>query len=185
MEINQTFIENLKEAAKEEKIKRQNILNNAEYMDNLIKKLKVYSYVLEETGEKERVNTYKDLALLYKIVNEYARDNNLCPVSQNYYDVYYLRYNNYMFMIYKNRNNKAITYGCYPSYLKDDYLPYIIEFEDIRKGKDIDINKGLILELRNVLERLIEEGFSIYFVQQLVDDMIDNIREEKGREHSR
>lgn len=185
MEEMNEFAKNLLEAKKEEAIKRENILNNNEYMDNLITKLQMNSYVLDETGEKEKFNTCKDLSFLYKIVDNYARDNNLCPVSKNNHNVYYLRYQNYKFILYKKISEKAITFGCYPSYVKDEYLPYLIEFENIRRGESINANKGLILELRTIIDKLLEEGFPLYFIQQLFEDMIDNIRDEKGNSYQK
>lgn len=179
------FMENLKEARKEEEIKVHNILDNNEYMDKLIEKLRMNSYVLEETSEKEKYNTYKDLSFLYKIVDNYARDNNLCPVRKNFHDIYYIKCFNYIFILYKKRSDKGITFGCYPNYAKDEDLPYIVEFEKIQKDESIIINKGLILEFKNLINKLLEEGFPLYFIQQLFDDIVDNIGEEKGNTYSK
>ena len=164
----------------EETSRKDNIMNNQEYMNNLIKKLKVNTYVLEETGEKEKYNTYKDLSILYTIVDNYARSNSLCPISCNAYSFYYLEYKNYLLMIYKKITDKDITFGAYPCFKKVEDLPYLVNFENVVTGKNMDFNNGLIMELKSVIDRLLNEGLPLYYVEQLAVDIIKNKEVEKG-----
>ena len=165
-----TFIEKLK-LYNEEKRK---FLNNSDYMDDLVKKIRYNTYVFDDnTQEKTNMcSTYNNISFLYKIVNDYATSNYLSPVRQSNYDIYYIKYNNYIFSIFEKQNDeKKPIYGCYDVFLKESQLPYCINFEDIKNNKKVDINdfsRGLVVELKDIINKLYEEGFPLHFIQQLI-----------------
>ena len=166
----------------EEEEKKQNILDNPKYMNNLVTKIKDIGFVLE--NQEEKYNTYKDLSLLYELVDTYAKNNNLYSINQSYHSIYYVKYNNYIFSIFKKNNDKKVLCGCYVNYLNENQLPYCIDFDNIKNNEKIDINsfsRGMITQLKEIIDKLYQEGFPLYFIQQLVDNMIEEKSESEER----
>lgn len=172
------FMENLTKIREEEKVKEQNILMNNGYMNNLVQKLKINMYVISNNDKEDSYNTYYDLPILYKLVDNYAKDNNLSPLCQKYYEVYYLKYNDYIFSIFRKKKDRKITYGCYPIYLKKNDLPYCIDFLNIKNNVNGISNfcNGLVGQLKDLVDLLYKEGFPLHFIQQLVDNIVEDKR---------
>ena len=164
---------------------KRKLLNNSDYMDTLVKKIRNNTYVFDgDIKEKTNIcSTHNDLSLLYNIIDGYATINNLFPVKQSNYNVYYIKYNNYIFSIFEKQNDeKKPIYGCYDVFLKENQLPYCIDFEDIKNNKKIDIgdfNKGLIAELNAIIDKLYNEGFPIYAIQYIVGKILYQLKKER------
>ena len=154
-----------------------NMLHDSQYMDQLVKKIN------EDTCVYENINSNDNkLSLLYKIVDNYAKENGLSPIVMPYYSIYYVEYNGCRFSVFKKSKDNEVGYGCYISYLKEEQMPYCINYQDIVNNKSIDANSftaGLIAELKNHIEKMHAEGLPVYFIRQLVDNIVDDLEKEK------
>ena len=175
VEPSDKFINQLKKEKTIEKEIISNILNDSQYMDGLVKRIENESYVFDNNSDKNGIN---NLSILYKIVDNYARKNEFYPISNNGCSIYYVEYCNSVFSIYKRIVDNKVTYGCFANYINKDKLPYYIMFSDIKNNKMVDVTnftEGLISQLKDTIVGLNNEGLSLFFIQQLVDGIIENL----------
>ena len=156
------------------------ILNDPVYLDTLREKLCVYHHVTEELGDVERYNTQKDLSILYGLVDNFAKASNLRATTLMGHQWYEIKYNDYIFNItMRKEKDGSVTYECYHTYTDECNLPYCVNIDDIKTWKLIDINElniGLVANFRDTIKFLNNEGFSLDFIKQLVDEVTESIR---------
>lgn len=164
------FVNNTRNNVRKQQEEIYNLLNNSSYMDELIRKIKKDSYVFEyDNGDNK-------LSILYKIINDYVKNSDFVPVVYHDYKYFYVEHNDYIFALYKKSTVKGIMYGCFPVSLNKKDLPYYIKYDDIRNDKAMNINSlpsGLIVELRDVINKMVDEGFTYGFIEQLVGNIIE------------
>lgn len=178
------FIERLSTEKSKEKNDRNEILYDSTYMNKLIERIRNYHYVIDNSENANDI-TYYNLSLLYKLIDNYASDNDLYPVMSNNYSLYYIEYNGYMFSVFKKKRNGIPNYGCYETYLTKEELPYYIKFDDLKEEKDMtidDFKTGLIKEFIDMVVKMNNAGFPLYSIQDLVDKITFDIEnKEKSR----
>ena len=165
------FVNNIRDNAEKEQKEISDLLNDPLYMERLINKIKTDSYVFEyDKGDNK-------LSILYKIVENFARDSELVSILKHDYKYFYVEYKDCLFAIYRKLNDKGIMYGCFPVYINKKDLPYYIKYDDIRNAKAANINDlstGLIADLRDIINKMIDEGFTKGFIEQLVGNIMNN-----------
>lgn len=174
------FVEGIKkEREQKEKINKL-ILHDDKYINSVIKELKKYGY-LHSMGSGKYISL---LPHLYRIVNVYAKTNNLCPIIFKNYSIYYINYNGYIFSIFRESIDDNIEFGCYPNYLKEEQIPYYIDFNDIKNNREITINEvsnGLIKKVYDAISELNEEGLSVYFINDIVNSICDDLENKEKK----
>ena len=120
-------------------MKNYDLSNNYYFFDWLINQIgKSYYAIYNKTSKDKNV---KLIPLLYELVNDYAINNNVSPISIMNYEIYYINYNGFIFSVFKHVSNTNYEYGCYANFLEKTSVSEYINFDDIRKNNAKKLTK--------------------------------------------
>ncbi len=162
------------------------VLTNTKFMEWVLAKLKEHYYVDDHTEYDDNNMFYaKKLKCLYGLIAEYARNNSIVPDKSSQYEMYYVNYNDNIFMVY----GSGKSYGCLNNTLDRKHVPYCISFEDVRKCKIAELineEKGIFSDLKKEITRLYNKGVSLEFISQVVNKMLFEVKsEDKGHSYKK
>ena len=117
-----------------------NLLYNKYFFNWLFSQMGKRYYVIYNK-ESVGVNA-KKIPLLYKLVDNYAKSNDLTPTNMINYSIYNVNYNGYLFSIFEHITETNYEYGCYANSKDNISVLNYINLSDIKNNDDIySVNK--------------------------------------------
>ncbi len=119
--------------------KEELLLQNNGFYTWLIKEMNRHHYALYNNINVTQ-NT-RLIPLLFKVIDDYAKNNNIEPVKIMNYNIYYIDYKGYIFSIFEHISDTNFEYGCYANLKEASNIPCFINFDDIRKSNHVKSNQ--------------------------------------------
>ena len=159
------------------------VLSNTNFMNWILKKLKDNYYIDDKKSKLNENDIFyaKKLETLYRLINNYAVNNNIPITNFTQYNLYYINYNDNVFFVYKGID----SFGCFNNTLdKKDMPRNIINFEDVRRDKIEEIinNENSVFNgIKTEITKLYNKGISLEYTSQVISKLLYNVKnEEKG-----
>lgn len=149
------------------------LLYDSHFFDWLINQICNNCYALYNRTSVDK--NVKRIPMLYKMVEEYAKKNNIEPIKIMNYSIYYINYNGFTFSIFEHISDTSFEYGCYTSSLNKTFVPYYINFDDIKNNDTDYLNNVLFGEIGERIKKLYENGVNQDTIKQVLEGIVNNL----------